>query len=443
MQFYRFVRGGVGLFGLAAIILGTGAGRASAQSVYEGALTNQQAAEVVSWSTLYWQRVDQGGGSPGTGFSFSTASMNSALFNPLRGTRTTLEKVGSVSASACDELGSTATAITTDQIALRGVFKKAMLEGKIQTDAYTNTSGTVQHANLILAAPASAGMTVYVDGTKLVSLDLPLAKVDATAYQATLAMNLSTQSQNLIAAMIASGATWAANAGTVTESQKAITGQQSRADRFATTVQVLLNAVGVSNSSTQVISAHFGVYGELPIVAVQLGDSMVLMDPLNGNLSGPFATNSALDATGLLSAYPSIYAAGASVGYFTASGCPTTISASWHPSGPTGWLTCPGCGPWTPWTVPIMITSFECLGEAPSPNGSTPCTCTATGTATDPSGRTVPVRIVCTCTSCGGTGMGTGPGLGPNVPPGTPAAPGVAPGSPAASCTCGTTEYLY
>jgi len=208
-----------------------------------------------------------------------------------------------------------------------------MLEGKIQTDAYVNPTGTIEHANLILAAPVSAGLTVYVSGGTLVSLDLPLEKVDATAYQDTLAMNLSVQSQGIIAAMIASGAQWAADAGTVTESQKHITGQQSRADNFAATVQGMLNILNVSDGSTQVISAQFGVYGALPVVAVQLEDAVLLLDPLNGNLSGPFTRDAGLDARGLLSQHPE-YVAYAAVRYYSPSGTVLTNVATTFEQGP-------------------------------------------------------------------------------------------------------------
>ena len=269
--------------------------------MFDGALDSTGQAEVVAWSTLFWQRVANGGGSPGTGFSFTNADMNSPLFNPLRAARPTLEKVGLVSATACDQLG---TLIPMDDPGVADMWKSfqdIMTEGKISTDWTTDADGTTEHANLILAAPASEGSTVYVDGTKLVSLDLPLQKVSTDAYNASLKEGISQQSQDIIAAMIASGAQWSIDAGTVTEAQKLITGQASQADNFAATVQGMLDVVGVSGSSVQTIVAQFGVYGSLNVVAIQLGDALVLMDPLSGNSfrSVQPSEDSALDASGL------------------------------------------------------------------------------------------------------------------------------------------------
>jgi hypothetical protein len=286
-----------------------------------------------------------------------------------------------------------------------------------------------------------------VDGTKLVSLDLPLEKVSSTAYEASLAMNLSAQSQSIIAALIASGAQWAADSGTVTEAQKLITGQASRADNFAQRAQWLLDAVGAVDGSTEIITAQFGVYGALPVVLVELDDVMVLMDPINGNLSGPFTPSSALDATGLLSAYPSIYAAGTGVRYYNSYGCsvangPTKTTL---PSIPPGTVPSPYIPyiPAVPGLLPGTPTPWICT---PTPTG---CTCTTEYHYTVPSGTPCPhtspdnpfcwMHLAITCTSTVPCAGGINPNMTPApTPPSTPSPP-----SPVQGGTCSESWWYW
>lgn len=95
-----------------------------------------------------------------------------------------------------------------------------------------------------------------------------------------------------------------------------------------------LSFQGNPNLNTQLIQANFGTFGELPVIAVGLTDCYILMDPTNGNLSGPFELGSPLDARGLLSMHAGAFEAGASVQYYDTFGCPTATVASWHPGGP-------------------------------------------------------------------------------------------------------------
>ncbi len=305
--------------------------------MYDGTLSPTDQTELVAWATLFWQRMDQGGGSPGEGFAFTNPAMNSQLFNPLRAARPTLEKVGLMRSDDCDQMGVLGADGVPEIASVWEAYRKAMLDGKIETDWSSDPSGTIEHVNLILAAPASAGLTVYVEGGKLVSQNLPLEKVDQTAYEATLKFGASQQTQDIIAALIASGAQWAADAGNVTEAQKAVAGQPSKVDNFAATVQQFIRLVesgGASPSGASVVTAEFGVYGSLPIVVVQLNDCKVLIDSTNGNLSGPFTLDSKVDATGLLAVH-SEHVAGTGVQYFDRNGCPAPL-AVWLPIYP-GW----------------------------------------------------------------------------------------------------------
>lgn len=415
-------------------VMGVSPTPASAQSVFTGTLTSTDKSELVSWSTLFWQRVADGGGSPGAGFAFTNAQLNSPLFSPLRATRPTLEKVGLVSSGDCDKLG---TALPINEASVSAVwklFQDAMLEGKIATDWASDTSGTIQHANLILATPTNTGLTVFVDGTALVSLNLPLEKVNAVAYEASLKNGLSQTSQDIIASIIASSAQWASNAGTVTEAQKLITGQASRADNFAATAQDFFRAIGYDRGSVATITAQFGVFGALPVTVIALDDCMFLLDPLNGNFSGPFETDSKLDATGLLSAYPSVYTTDMSVAYYNAQGCPI-VAAPYptpvtHPALPTWpgilpghWIPQPPRATDPPGTLPGRPTAWVCLNVTMV--GGATCVCTRTvyhviGNIDPNHPATVPIRVpeIQQCSTPGFCGNTTPPAAPATLPAG-------------------------
>ncbi len=416
MRFARFVSRGYGVCAatIAAVVglMETG-GAASAQTVFEGQLSAAEKADAVAWSTLYWQRVDQGGGSPGTGFAFTSTAMQSQLFNLLRGGRTTLVAVGKFGSDACDQMAQPELpAGSADITSIRTAYRDLMLYGEIATNAYQNPGGTIAHANLILSTPPGFGVGVYVGGNDLVSVNLPLKDVDVPAYEATLAMNTSQETQDAISAMISSGATWAGLSGTVTQAQKHITGQASRADNFAALAEGYLSVVGMTGTSVEVISAQYGVYGELPVVAVQLGDALVLMDPVNGNLSGPFAKDSKLDATGLLSAHAE-YVPGQPVEYYSAAGCPVVVVASWGP-----WPG-PGTEPsLTPGIVPPATPVTPAGGGGKytcTPAGMGACTCIRTPTMTPPLPAGMIVQQVCQTSpaGCGPNGSCNGPAVSP------------------------------
>ncbi|MBY0312299.1 MAG: hypothetical protein K2W85_09540 [Phycisphaerales bacterium] len=401
-----------------ACLLGLVTCRVDAQTVFQGNLSEQQKGELATWSALYWQRKDQGGGSPGAEFAFSTAAMNSQLFNPLRATRATLEKVGVIGPADCDGLGENSTNVASE--AVTKAFRDSMISAKIETSVANNYVGTLEHANLIFAAPASAGLTAYVDGDKLVSENLPLEKVSAEAFQAALKFNLSPQSQSVVSLLIGSGAQWSQDSGVVNEAKKLVTGQPSKADNFELRVRQALIAlentglIDAGTTSIQRINAIFGVAGELPMVAVCLRDSYVLLDPTTGNLSGPFERGSALDGRGLLSQHPEAYQAGDSVRYLDAQGCGTPAIAAWIPWGiypgtltprpavpalPPGTIIPPfPVGPpgtiTTNPTLPGWDTAPACTGPAVP---AVPYSCTVYRMYIDATGKLVWVREVYGC----------------------------------------------
>lgn len=346
------------------------------QSVYYGNLTSTQKADVQMWASLVFHRLEVGLPVPANDFAFA-GEMSSGLFNPLRSMRTTLESVKAIDAALCDQL---TTPQTSDPAALaaRSVFKEALVNGRIITSTTDNASGTIVHAQLIFAAPVSVGVTVSISGDSLTSVNLPAGEITAAVPGPVLNSVLSPRSQQIIATMVTSGPVWAASAGSVSEWKKAITGEASRGDRFAAAVRQFLSNHDDGTLSVQSLKALFGVNGELPIVAVHLGDAYVLLDALSGNLAGPFAPASALNASPLLANYPGAYSQGSGVRFITDQGCGTNQAAQWRPGPkpPFAPVTLtPPVAPSTPLGCPGVPCDYTCR---PLTGGGYSCTRTPT-----------------------------------------------------------------
>lgn len=324
---------------LVVLAIAAAGASANAQNAYYDKPDGALQTRVTAWSDAYWARVDAAG-TPvpnAAAAAFSGLVANPDLFNPVRAARWTLEDIKILPTTDCDmmevwpavglQTGGAVPGSTRWTIA--DAFRDAMKHQRFSTDIGLNPEGTQEHAGLILAAPPSVGVVAYQDGDKLVSLNLPLKTVSAMASNAALALNLSQESQLVLATMIASSHGWAtASADKATEAESLITGAQSKADRFAEIVRNFLSLAEVQGRAVGKLQAHFGLCGQLPIIQVNLSDCTVLMDPLSGNVSGPFMLNSALDARGLLGYYSGAYVAGSGVRYFTSgTGCPTLSAA--------------------------------------------------------------------------------------------------------------------
>jgi hypothetical protein len=414
--------------------------------VFSGQLTSAQDAEVLEWATLYWSRVDANGvpDIAAPAFVFSSDAMKSGLFNPLRAVRPTLEKVGSIEASLCDGLDDFGIAYPVEIQSQREAIRKAMLSREIDTSFASDPVGSSEHLTLVMDAPPDSDVTAWMDGQDLVSIMLPLQQVDAASDEGAVADNAGTQTQAVISDLVASGAAWAADAQNIGVPQwrGLITGETTIADAFAASVQMYLDGSNVQDALVDVLFANFGVYGELPVVSVTLSDAFVLMDPLNGNLVGPFQPGASFDAKLLLLAHPEAYSAGASIEYYNQFGCTGAVSATWYPSPPT----CPACpapGPvWVPvpppagsppGTPPGRQTRWNCV-DVTTPTG-TACKCTSTrwvwivpAPAQYPPGQPTIIRERLTCATPGFCGSIT-----PPAPIGTAPCPWGAP----------TTDYWY
>ncbi len=377
--------------------------------------------------------------------------MASGLFNPLRAVRPTLEKVGVIQDTLCDGMNQFGMAYPAEIEDQRLAIRKAMLEFKIETSFADDPPSSFQHLSLIIATPPEAGVTTWVEGEKLVSVLLPLAEVSDIAHDAAIAAGVSTESQNVISVLINSGAAWsaAAQAAGVPEWKALITGQVSGATKFAETVQNYLSLAEVLDGSADVMYSNFGVYGEFPFVVVNLSDAMVLMDPLTGNLVGPFGVDTQLDTKSLLLAHTDAYAVGTGLRYYSQLGCTTPVAARWRgpwsiwPTWPTGPHAPRVPGP-TPGPIPVIPP--WCIGQVPpcpaiplnptlpgwpsawtcTPTGPGGASCTCVGYTIEvspgPPSRLIWVEHTSICAGVGGICPPPGPMTAPTMPAVAPVA---------------------
>lgn len=172
--------------------------------------------------------------------------------------------------------------------------------------------------------------------------------------------------------LIAAGGQWAGECDDIPQRRSLITGETSTAEKFQSKVDDYLSFQGNPGLNTQLIQANFGTFGELPVIAVSLSDCYILMDPTNGNLSGPFQLGSPLDARGLLSMHSGVFEAGASVVYYNSEGCVANTIGVWVPApGPAGTIPAgftPVTTPSNP--IPGAPSNWNCTSDAAGT-----CTC--------------------------------------------------------------------
>jgi hypothetical protein len=343
------------------IAVGLLAATASAQTtnIYYGANDTVIRPQTQTWAGHYWHRVDNSG-TPATGassFAFSSAVTNVDLFNPLRAGRATLEAVNLVPVNGCEQLElmpSLGAPTDPDGAEIAQAFRNIMTTGTITTSITNNPQGSLEHINLILSMGTSPIWWFGYEGggeEEVGSQGLALMHMSATMYDAALALNVSTRSIELMASMMQASWGWSVAAGLnggVSEQQAIITGQASKADLVRDLVEQFLIGSDVHNYAAMKVNAHFGVYGQLPMIQANLSDCFILLDPFTGNMSGPFELGTALDGRGLLGFYSTsaVYELGTDVRYYSEIGCPIQMAPQpEQPGVPPCYRLIP---PWTP-----------------------------------------------------------------------------------------------
>ncbi|MBY0312918.1 MAG: hypothetical protein K2W85_12680, partial [Phycisphaerales bacterium] len=214
------------------------------------------------------------------------------------------------------------------------------------------------------------------------------------ASDAAMALNVSPQTEQIIATLIGAGGLWRSQCTDVPMWKALITNEVSTAEQFKAKVDHFLWLEDVPSGLSRIIYANFGVFGELPVLLIRLEECSLLMDPTNGNLSGPFALTSSVDATALLSTHSDAYHAGYPIRYFTSKGTPF-IAASELPNAPCE------AAPATPCNA-TTVNTVAC-----GSNGNERCSCRLNGTNYEWTCTTCPPGKSCQViqTPGGGTGL--------------------------------------
>jgi len=348
----------------AATVIAVATTVVSGQSTsHYGSLDATDKTELTQWATHYWARVDAGTLVTPSTFSFTKAALNDPLFMPVRGARRTLETIGAMNAQACDGLAE--LQVGFGDVGVSDAFREAMTLWKFRTDAVANPTGTQVHLNLVSTAPSTSNTTWGMEGSYLVSTNLPWETLTGANPAGQIAATVSPGTLNTIGKMVDAAPAIAKAAKGVTQTQSLITGDKSHADRFEQGIVQFL-ADQMSNASAWRVDAAFGVFGSLPLVGVTFDDAFVLVDSTNGAVDGPFDLVSPLDATVLLAQH-SAYAAGSTVRYVNFGGCSAIFPPTWRTRTP-GSPMWPGTPlpPWpllpgTPTVPPGGPANYTCL----------------------------------------------------------------------------------
>ena len=414
--------------------------------VFAGTLTAAQQAEMKAWGQAYFNKIEgvnQGGSNAVTAaWTFATPAMNSPLFNPFYGPRQTLVNLDLIADTDCPRALTEAAGADAASQAKRGAIKDALVNFKFKTYPVTDPNGTTAHVIKILDSTYVSGLVTYTQAGKLVSEKLPLDVLEGAGVSVQFADNLSDSSITALLVLTSQAPGIVANAVGATEAQAMVSGQGTKADSVALTIAGLLQQAGIAGSTVLRMDAIFGVYGQLPIVYIILGDCAVLIDATTGAVSLPMKPGSALDASGLLALHSIAAASPFPHRLITKAGCTVTLAPSWQTTPPG-----PGPGLLTP-AVPIPQTptggggTYTCT----MPSNSK-CVCTRNPTFINPPGITplAPTSVRTVCTYSGPTCLPPGSGCAgatpsPTYPTGNP---GIAPGNSQGCIMTCVTEYLY
>ncbi|MBX9735786.1 MAG: hypothetical protein K2X32_02575 [Phycisphaerales bacterium] len=343
--------------------------------IHYGELTPTEVSEVQAWSNLYWQRADSfiAGTTVSFSYTFTEPRMNSATFLPSRAVRPTLEDLGLLSESDCDQVLVFMPGTDASVLAKREALKNAMIGGTIATDYFTEPQAVARHATRIEEALEQNPLAWNYVGSKLVSQGLPLRKFKRTTSQpAVAALSFSTGTMAGINAIIDNIGNVLDNTADVTEAQAALSGGESEADAV---MRVLRDDIFPNNNVTiesiDRIDMAFGIYGNVPLIYVRFSDSYILIDGVDGTVSTVFDLTSPLDGIALLERYTDYQGPSDSVRYFNKFGCVMLLAPSWKTTAPS--VPAPTAAPVLPTsppgTVPGHWNDWTC-GNSLLPTGN-------------------------------------------------------------------------
>lgn len=407
--------------------------------------TDEGRKELAAWGQLYVNTLN---GAPISSeaekFSFSRPEFNSPYFSPVYAALRTVGKISSI--AACD----TSATITEANL-------KAFESYLIQSELATSLSDPllIAHVNAVTDAPPDSKVSVVVSGSEFLSIGLPPLSVTANSASGTAVVPVSSDRSSVIADISAFGQKVALALNDGDPQRRLITGKPSLGSEFADAIRAFTTSSIKDETIVREMVVLFGRYGAVPVIEVAFpsDEVYVLVDAVQGKMSGPFAMGTAFDASTLLQSVPD-YEPGSPAEFALAStGCPAVADTK-TPVVPVTPLPTPGPAlppgvtplPGTPTGKPNGWQCQDMTGPPPYTacwteyNYVGPCAVTPPPVVTVPGGCLYKLKINCTSTPALIVPWGTPP---KNI---TPAPPTTVPNPPAplplAPATC-TYEIYY
>jgi len=327
----------------AAVICG-GLGLAtsvSAQSeLFAGELDAAQQAEVEQWMAMYATLVDRGLYEEGAfDFAYTTAIMNTPLFSPRHAVARTVTSATALPIDACFVVVGTVTdaQLVEEQGQLVGgeevVAVVDYLNAELlSTDLSTDPQAGIQH--LTTLAQSGTPVEMFISGTVLMSLGLPVALVEGSAIPGA-TVTVSAETQGVIDQLIMIAPTSAGLYDYSHEATAELTGQPTTVSQFINDIELQVESLVGPNVSWSVHQADavFGAYGRLPMAVVRFDDGVILVDALTGAIAGPYDPDDALSGLELLLLHPEAYSDDMSQGVVDAAEC---YMKKWRGTPPPG-----------------------------------------------------------------------------------------------------------
>ena len=221
-----------------------------------------------------------------TGFVFSDPATNTALYDSYAAALRTVAQAQGL--NLCVSVLGTGTAVTNYAT---GTTVETSLE---------DPNATTAHTNAIAAAPTSAGVTGGVLGGSLVSIGLPLQPVTGIPTPAT-PYSPDPATAAWIAGIEAFAITTAQAFDPAEDPERRLLGQPRDSELLAHAIwDESVNTWNVSPDDILILEAQFGIYGSLPVLVMYFENSYILIDGVNGLVSGPFADTVPYDPVPLL-----------------------------------------------------------------------------------------------------------------------------------------------
>jgi hypothetical protein len=259
------------------------------------------------WSQKYWLHVIDGATQQSNAsLRFSDPAFNTLLVSPMQGGLLSIQRFWRASATSptVDSAEQTTGGVPWEQ------FFSYTNCSLLQTDLLTEQDGSALHLNL-LEAPQDIPASFEIEGTALVStgveIDRHVGNQDSISVPADpwtdVDLDFIADLRSDAAAIIA------ASDRSLDRMNDLLVGRTTYFEEFLDEFKRRAYSHGYPMPmSADLVTATIGHgYLSLPMVCLKVGYWYILVDTINGTISGPYAIGGGFDATELLLNYPDHY----------------------------------------------------------------------------------------------------------------------------------------